>query len=424
MSEILTVQIREWSRTAPDRCGPGLALRGVTLTETDRDLLSRLAGRTSLRVEELRDGLLIEVGPHIGTINLSGLRIVIMPKLRLDGLMRMIAYAFHLSDLTLTRTPSNYAPAHYGFLDLLGLSLLQAVERIARGGLLSCYREIEEDLISPRGRIQMRQTIARPEVSRLRCSFDELTTDHRLNQVLAAGLRLAARVMENPELRLDLARAADRLFSDLTRIPLNAETLKAATASLERRSSRYRSALSLVALIFQGSHLGEHHRAGEMPLSGFLLNMNQLFERFLTRYLQEKAPRNIQVASQEVRADVFAYLENPAAWKCPTIRPDLVFREQGNTIAIGDAKYKNRFEHPPSTTELYQLTTYGLAYPMSDPRQVMLFHPLESDEVGRPTQLLFSPAAARDRVRIRLEGVPIEGILSGKCVDWWPEIYP
>lgn len=420
MREIPTLQIREWSRTAPGLSGQGRLLCGLTLTETDRQILDALARHTSLRVEELRRGLLIEVGPHIGTVTLSGLRIVIMPKLRLDRLMQMVAYAFDLSNLVLTRSRSDYLPAGSGFLDLLGLSLLQAVERIARGGLLSDYRQVEEELISPRGRIHMHHLATRPGTVRLRCTFDDLTTDQLLNQVLAAGLRLAARMMENAGLGVDLARAADRLFAGVARIALNAEILKTARDSVDRRSSRYRSALSLVALILQGSYLGEHARAGGMPLSGFLLNMNQVFERFLTRHLQEQAPAGMRIISQDVRADVFAYLENPAHWKHPAIRPDLVFERQGKTIAIGDAKYRNRLEQPPGTAELYQLTTYGLSYPMPEPREVMLFYPLESDQLERPAQLLFAPNGARERVRIRLVGVPVEGIVSGRYPHWWP----
>lgn len=420
MREIPTLQVREWSRTAPGLSGQEVLLRGLTLTEADRELLDELARRTSLRVEELRQGLLIEVGPHIGTVTLNGLRIVIMPKLRLDSLMRMVAYAFDLSDLALTHTRSDYTPASHGLLDLLGLSLLRTVERIARGGLLPRYRQMEEELGSPRGRISMHHLATRPGKACLRCTFDDLTADHLLNQVLAAGLRLGAKVMENAGLCLDLARAADRLLAGVTRLPLNAESLNAARRSVDRRSSHYQTALALVALIFQGSYLGEHVRAGEMPLSGFLLNMNQVFERFLARHLQEQAPAGMRIISQDVRTDVFAYLENPSDWKHPTIRPDLVFQQGDKTIALGDAKYRNRLERPPGTAELYQLTTYGLSYPMAEPREVILFYPLGSDQMERPAQLLFAPDAARERIRIRLVGVPIEEIVSGRCPDWWP----
>jgi 5-methylcytosine-specific restriction enzyme subunit McrC len=410
-----TLIIREWSRSTPEDAP---LLRGLTLTGADRELLSDLQQRTSLRVEELRQGLLIEIGPHIGTLTLSGLHLVILPKLRLDTLMAMVAYAFNLSDLVWTDKPGAYVPAEHGFVDLLGLSLLKAVERIARGGLLSCYQNRQEELTSPRGRIDMQAAASRPRRPVLRCDFHELTTDHRLNQVLAAGLRLAAQVVQSAGLRMDLLQAAERWFVDQQRLPLTAATLQSAHHALDRRSRYYRTALSLVTLFFQGGRPGSHAPAGELSLAGFLLDMNRVFEHFLTRYLQEHTPPGLEVISQEVRTDVFAYLENPAGWRRPTIRPDLVFRYHGQTVAVGDAKYRNHQEQPPGTTELYQLITYGLAYDMPTPREVLLFYPLGSGETERPVKLLFAPGSATEKVQLRLVGVPIDDMLSGQ--PWWP----
>lgn len=415
-----TIRIREWSKVAPASSGDGAVLRGLRLTDEDRGLLAELEGRSSLRFTELRDGLAISVGPHIGTVSLTGLRIVIMPKIRIDNLMRLVAYAFELSDLTVTETRTRYTSSDEGLIDLLGLSLLRAVERVARGGLLPDYRSKIEDLATPRGRLDMRHIATHPRRATLRCIYDDLTVDHRINQVLAAGLRLASRVMQSADLRLDLARAADRFFGDLTRTELDSDMLREVLEGLDRRSSHYRTALTLIALIHQGARLGEHQRAGEMPLSSFTLNMNMVFERFLGRYFRETAPADVRISAQDVRLDVFSYLENAGGWNQPTIRPDFVFRRRRKVVAVADAKYKNRHEHPPSSAELYQLTAYGLSYNMADPREVLLLHPLASGEADRATSLLFAPSAAKQQVRIRLVGVPVDGLLDGSVARWWP----
>lgn len=420
MTPTPSVQIGEWSTITPDSPVVGSVLRGALLSAADRELLAELEGRVSLRITELRTGLAISVGPHIGTVNLSCLRLVVMPKIRIDNLMRMVAYAFELSDLVVTETRSTYATAEDGLIDLLGLSLLRSVERIARGGLLPDYQSRNEDLATPRGRLDMRHISTHPRQATLRCRYDDLTVDHALNQALAAGLRLAAAMMQSVDLRLDLARAADRFFGDLTRIRLDAQQLRTLVDELDRRSSHYRTALTLIALIHHGARLSEHAEAGAMPLSSFMLNMNMLFERFLGRYLRENGPDDVQVSSQEVRSDVFSYLENAAGWNQPTIRPDFVLRRWRTVIAIADAKYKNRHEHPPTSAELYQLTTYGLAYPMPEPREVLLLHPVGSGDAGCAATLLFAPSAAGEQVRIRLVGVPLDGLLDGTVERWWP----
>jgi 5-methylcytosine-specific restriction enzyme subunit McrC len=73
---------------------------------------------------------------------------------------------------------------------------------------------------------------------------------------------------------------------------------------------------------------------------------------------------------------------------------------------------------------LYQLTTYGLAYAMPEPREVLLLHPLTNGELERATTLLFAPAAVAQQVRIRLVGVPIDGLLDGSVRNWWPWRHP
>ena len=414
------LQVREWSSTTPDMPGGGSLLRDVSLSAADRELIAELEGRTSLRFTELRSGLAVSVGPHVGTVNLSSMRLVILPKLRIDNLMRMVAYAFDLSDLMVTEMRTTYESADHGLIDLLGVSLLRAVERIVRGGLLPTYQSRSEDLATPRGRLDLRHIASHPRRAILRCTFDDLTVDHDLNQVLAAGLRLAASVMDSRDLRLELARSADRFFGDLERRPLTTNWLEAMLSNLDRRSSHYRTALTLIALIHQGARLGEHAQAGVMPLSSFTLNMNLVFERFLGRYLSEHCPDDMRIGVQDVRSDVFSYVENAGGWNQPSIRPDFVVRRRKQVVAIADAKYKNRHENPPSSAELYQLTTYGLAYPMPEPREVLLLHPLARGEFERATTLLFAPSATGQQVRIRLVGVPVDDILDGSVTRWWP----
>ncbi len=127
-----TLRIREWSSLIPDSTGDGSLLAGVRLTAADRELLAELEGRSTLRLTELRSGLAVSVGPHVGTVSLSALRIVIMPKIRIDNLMRLVAYAFDLSDLTVTGTRTDYASADEGLIDLLGIALLRADRALRR----------------------------------------------------------------------------------------------------------------------------------------------------------------------------------------------------------------------------------------------------------------------------------------------------
>lgn len=420
MTALPILYMREWSTLTPESPGAGAVLRGIRLTAEDRAFIATLEQRSSLRFVELRDGLSISVGPHIGTVSLSGFRVVVMPKLRIDNLMRMVAYAFDLSDIAVSESLTSYRRSNAGLVDLLGLSLLREVERIARSGLLPNYEARHEDLATPRGRLDLRHAATHPRSATLRCTYHDLTVDHRLHQILAEGLRVAANVMDSSDVRLALARAADRFFGDITRLPLDSETMRAALEALDRRSSHYRAALTLVQLIAHGARLGDHMKRGAVRLSSFTLNMNLVFERFLGRYLVEHAPAGLRVSAQDVRSDVFRYVDNASRWRQPTIRPDFVIRGRTGVVAVADAKYKNRHEHPPSSGELYQLTTYGLAYAMPQPRDVLLLHPVSIHEPERAATLVFAPTSVDQHVRIRLVGVPIDGFFEKTIENWWP----
>ncbi|MEZ5583054.1 MAG: hypothetical protein R3F37_10100 [Candidatus Competibacteraceae bacterium] len=278
------------------------------------------------------------------------------------------------------------------------------------------YRFKEARLASPRGRIDLRGSINRPHQTHLHCRYHDLTEQHELNQIVAAGLRLAAALVRSASLRGDLLRIVNRYFTTLPRTDLNSMTLGAARAVLDRQSRHYASLLRLIVLLAQGCGLGL--ASGGIAVGGFLLDMNRVFEGFLTRYLQTHAPSSMEVISQDSRTDVFAYLDNPQRWRQPAIRPDFVFQHRGKTCAIGDAKYQDHTRKPPTTAELYQLVTYALVYPMPEPRDVFLFYPLETDAHTPPGQLLFKPDGLAPQVSIRLVGVPIDELLQGS--SWWP----
>ena len=415
-----TLYLHEWTKIEPGPAGQGAVLQGLELTDRDRAFLGQIEGTSSLEITELRDGLSVSVGPHIGTIELSSLRIVVLPKISISNLMKLIAYAFGLSDLSLTIPKNRQSTAEDGLADLLGIALLHAVERLVRSGLLPEYQPRYGDLGTPRGRIDMQAMACRPPSATLPCRYEEFTADHRLNQCIAAGLRHAARMMSDPDLRIDLARGADRFFGHIQRIQLNGRVLRELVQGLDRRSSHYLDALYLVTLIYQGSCVSDHTRSGDALLSGFLLNMNLVFERFLERYLREAAGPGFEVVAQDVRHGVFRFLENEAKWQSPYIQPDLVFRYRGTVVAVADAKYKNRLTHRPTSSDLYQLTTYGLAYDMPEPREVLLLHPLGDGDRDRSSTVLFAPPSMDQSVRIRLVGVPIDDILRGDAEGWWP----
>ena len=128
----------------------------------------------------------------------------------------------------------------------------------------------------------------------------------------------------------------------------------------------------------------------------------------------------MRISTLESRSDIYEYVENTSGWSAPSIRPDLVIRDRKEVVAIADAKHKNRLDHAPSSGELYQLTTYGLSYRMTEPRTVLMLHPLSHGQEDKQTMLSFHPHSSSQQVKIKLVGVPLDEIMEGNARRWWP----
>ena len=97
-----------------------------------------------------------------------------------------------------------------------------------------------------------------------------------------------------------------------------------------RLNDHYRPALRLARLIL--ANLTLQDVIGRTPASSFMLDMNELFERFVTERLRRALRSHLHMKDQHRytlnrRGDV-------------RIRPDLVFSTAGNAVFAADIKYK------------------------------------------------------------------------------------
>lgn len=94
-------------------------------------------------------------------------------------------------------------------MDLLALLLAEAPTQIGKRGILQNYVTHEEALPRMHGRLLPYEQAVRHfgQVQVLECRFDDLKTDIPENQLLAAGLAVARRVVRDPQRRRQVARA-------------------------------------------------------------------------------------------------------------------------------------------------------------------------------------------------------------------------
>lgn len=120
---------------------------------------------------------------------------------------------------------------------------------------------------------------------------------------------------------------------------------------INRLNEHYRGVVGISRLILQNSAF--ESRRGEVRASGFLMDMNNVFQEFVTVALRE-----------ELRLSPYSFGEKEItsldkAGKVH-LRPDLAWRVGGDFLFVGDAKYKVADRTVPNS-DLYQLLAYVTA---------------------------------------------------------------
>ena len=253
----------------------------VSLTTAEvSDLQS--ASRDKLSIEPFGDRYVISATSYVGQVSTPTVSVIVRPKLDLQQVMFMISYA-----LNPIRWQHSMRP-EFGEVDNVLEAVIPAfVAHVATAiapGLLQGYRSQEEALFTVRGRIRVEEQVRRRFGSPMpvEVRYDEFTEDIELNRVLkAATLRLSRLRMRHPESAQAL-RSLSLVFSDITP---NAYGPQTPDFEWDRLNSRYRPAIELAKLILEGT-IPELTK-GTNRSSGFLVDMNEVFEAFVWTALRE-----------------------------------------------------------------------------------------------------------------------------------------
>jgi len=321
-----------------------------TLMEDDARYIRReLATYVQYRVELGDDRLLTILNPHqfVGVAVLpSGRRLESRPKVPLANLFYMLALVHQI--------PFREDEAAFDRLDelleLIARHFAGLVEERLAQGLYRAYVEQEENLIGVRGRIDFTADLRQNYLLRHRtsCRYGDLTWDVPENQVLRQVARLLSGWDFTVPTRLRLAR----LDAQLAEV----QTGRLTAADIDRfvyhrLNEGYQPLHALCRLFLEGASLSEAE--GTLPLRSFFVDMNKLFESFVTRVLAQHAPLPYRVMSQsQLHLDT---------GRTVTMRPDILIYERDRVVFAADCKYKRLesggFRHP----DLYQILAYCTA---------------------------------------------------------------
>jgi 5-methylcytosine-specific restriction enzyme subunit McrC len=286
----------------------------------------------------------ISASSYVGSVVLPELEILIKPKVRLENL-------FALMDAGLP--DSAWRPEVFGYgadrqlLPAFAAFFARTVDQLTARGLARSYRPESDRLIALRGRIDFPGLLRQPGLpSPIACRYDEYTADVAENRYLLAAVERVLRVASvDPRTRSLLQHTRGRFEGVAPALP----TLDQLDAlSYTRLNEHYRPAMRLCRLVIENLSLADH--LGDAAASSFLVNMNDLFEDWVTRRLRAALrDRLVVIGQSQLKLDVGGKV---------SIAPDLEFRDRDRAVYVGDVKYKVSGSGLARSSDYYQLLAY------------------------------------------------------------------
>jgi 5-methylcytosine-specific restriction enzyme subunit McrC len=330
----------------------------------------------------------LRAGSTVGTAVLPDLQLLIRPKVGLRNVFVLLTYGAGLTKWW----KEAFLYEEDEFFDAVAWLVDAEVGRAARYGLLRDYRDVDEELATVRGRIDIGRQIRRRQSQPipLHCRYQEYGEDMELNRVVKAALRRLLRISGLDRELTNRLRHHHRLFEevgDVDYAPSDVPNL-----SFNRLNEPLRPASILSQLVLRADSVRD--ATGSVEGASFTVDMNKLFERFVERVVDEEARRQgWEPAPQRIR-----HLTDSVA-----MQPDLILRRADVDCAVGDAKYKRlEFADWPHA-DLYQLLAYCVA-------------------LGLPRGLLIYAEAGADRIEtVKEAGTELE-IVSVDLARPWREV--
>ena len=324
-----------------------------TLSDAERDVLLGEAKALDLSIMPIAgegSRYRLKPGSTVGAVEIGGLSVLIQPKIGVPQLLSLACYAM-----------GAYRPQeerlfdfeeHAALPDALALALGAAARRAFSRGLLHGYLTEEEALYTVRGRIrfdeQMRRRFGVPLPVEVR--YDEFTDDFLPNRLVKAAVgRLGMMQLRSSGARRGLGWIAGML-DNVSLVEFSPDSVP--KVPFDRLNGHYADVVALSRLILR--HGAFESGRGNVRASGFLMNMNVVFQEFVTVALRE---------ALGVSGDVF--LERRARSLDEEgkvhLRPDLTWWDGRECVFVGDAKYKKLTDERAPNADLYQLLAYATA---------------------------------------------------------------
>ena len=253
------------------------------LSVEERDKLHGLLPPVTIEpASGIEGGYHLTSGSVVGAVEAEELSVLIEPKITIPNLLSLACYT--VGRVKFRKEEFEYSEEH-ALPDILALALASQARRAFANGLLQGYLVEEQALLTVRGRLnfeeQLRRRFDYPLPAELK--YDEFTNDILANQLVKASRLQAGRLrLRSPKARESMGWVAS-ILAEVSLVEFRPASVP--EVRFDRLNEHYRRVVELSRLILR--HGAIESSRGELSASGFLVDMNVLFQEFLTQALRE-----------------------------------------------------------------------------------------------------------------------------------------
>lgn len=349
--------------------------RSINLTNEDFQFIkNKVNNRTGERVEvkplSIEDNnFIIRSKGYVGVVKLpSGKRLQIKPKIGNLKLLKILNY-YSFEEEILDIDGETIFKEGAEFLDMLGWLLQREVKTILNRGLHKTYVKREEKSKYIKGKIDIEKQINSPLKNKFFIEYEDISKDNRLNKLIFRALDILKKIVGNRDLKKEMSLQGKKVRKEVDVEKISLGNLK--NIETDPLSAYYDRAVRISKLVIRNVYY-ESLKYGKAPAYCFLLDMNEIFEKFVRKLIGEILP------DRTVRKPRRGGVDNIISPPDFQIVPDILIEGEEGLEYVGDVKYKKEKRGGKSLTssDYYQAISYGLATDCDG----FLVYPSRSDE--------------------------------------------
>lgn len=245
------------------------------------------------------------------------------------------------------------------FFDVIGRLFLNELKKIQERGFYKKYVRRTENKSFLKGKLILKGQIENNIRQRLKfcCSFEDLTYDNLENRIILSAANILLHLIRyNQELKAELASFIYQLSQEVSLLKIHPEECE--RINFCKLNEHYESIIKFSKTILQHNYIRSIEKGSAVGFN-FIVNMNKVYEDFLTAMIGSVINENVEFNNYEIEAQ--KRFDDLIKERRIVTKPDIILKERSTRKypLLIDAKYKKE----ESNSDYYQVIAYSLAIP-------------------------------------------------------------